>query len=59
MDNTFNYSDERFADIQMLRYRIDGFDELDAKRKAYVYYLAKATLAGATSPPINMEGSTS
>lgn len=46
MDNTFNYSDERFADIQMLRYRIDGFDGLDAKRKAYVYYLAKATLAG-------------
>lgn len=46
MDNTFNYSDERFADIQMLRYRIDGFDELDAKRKAYVYYLAKATLSG-------------
>ena len=40
MDNTFNYSDERFADIQMLRYRIDGFDELDAKRKAYVYYLS-------------------
>ncbi len=46
MDNTFNYSDERFADIQMLRYRVDGFDELDAKRKAYVYYLAKATLSG-------------
>lgn len=46
MDNTFNYSDERFADIQMLRYRIGGFDGLDAKRKAYVYYLAKATLAG-------------
>ena len=46
MDNTFNYSDERFADIQMLRYRIDGFDELDAKTKAYVYYLAKATLSG-------------
>lgn len=46
MDNTFNYSDERFADIQMLRYRVDGFDGLDAKRKAYVYYLAKATLSG-------------
>ncbi len=46
MDNTFNYSDERFADIQMLRYRIDGFDGLDAKRKAYVYCLAKATLSG-------------
>lgn len=46
MDNTFNYSDERFADIQMLRYRVDGFDGLDARRKAYVYYLAKATLSG-------------
>lgn len=46
MDNNFNYSDERFADIQMLRYRVDGFDGLDAKRKAYVYYLAKATLSG-------------
>lgn len=46
MDNSFNYSDERFADIQMLRYRVDGFDELDARRKAYVYYLAKATLSG-------------
>ncbi len=46
MDNNFNYSDERFADIQMLRYRVDGFDELDVKKKAYVYYLAKATLSG-------------
>ena len=46
MDNTFNYTDERFADIQMLRYRVDGFEKLDARRKAYVYYLAKATLSG-------------
>lgn len=45
-NNQFNYSDERFADVQMLRYRIDGFEDLDARRKAYVFYLAKATLAG-------------
>lgn len=45
-NNSFNYSDERFADLQMLRYRIDGFEALDAWRKAYVFYLAKATLAG-------------
>ena len=45
-NNQFNYSDERFADLQMLRYRIDGFEDLDARRKAYVFYLAKATLAG-------------
>ncbi len=30
----------------MLRYRIDGFEALDARRKAYIFYLAKATLAG-------------
>lgn len=45
-NNQFNYSDERFADLQMLRYRIDGFEALDVQRKAYVFYLAKATLAG-------------
>ena len=45
-NNQFNYSDERFADLQMLRYRIDGFEDLDARRKAYVFYLAKATLSG-------------
>lgn len=44
--NHFNYSDERFADLQMLRYRIDGFEALDNRRKAYIFYLAKATLAG-------------
>jgi dipeptidyl-peptidase-3 len=44
--NNLNYSDERFADLQMLRYRIDGFEALNARRKAYIFYLAKATLAG-------------
>ena len=43
---TFNYSDERFADLQLLRYRLDGFDRLTLKQKELVYYLAEATLMG-------------
>ena len=47
-DNMENYkcTDERFADIQMLRYRLDGFDKLTAQQKALVYYLSEATLWG-------------
>ncbi len=36
----------RFADIQMLRYRLDGFDELPLLKKKLVYYLSEATLWG-------------
>ncbi len=48
MDNTqnFHYADERFADLQMLRYRLNGFEELSLDRKLYIYCLAKATLMG-------------
>lgn len=42
----FVYSDERFADLQLLRYRVDGFAGLSLNKKKYIYYLAKATLAG-------------
>ena len=42
----FSYSGERFADLQMLRYRLDGFDSLSLRQKLYIYYLSKATLAG-------------
>lgn len=41
-----NYSDEKFADIQMLRYRLNGFEQLALNQKQYVYCLAKATLCG-------------
>ena len=37
---------ERFADIQMLRYELKGFDALSLNQKLYIYYLAKATLMG-------------
>lgn len=42
----FCYSGERFADIQMLRYRLNSFESLSLRQKLYVYYLSKATLAG-------------
>lgn len=37
---------ERFADIQMLRYSLPGFQELSPRQKAYIYYLSEATLWG-------------
>ena len=30
-EDSFNYSSERFGDIQMLRYRLDGFDDFTLK----------------------------
>jgi dipeptidyl-peptidase-3 len=42
----FVYQDERFADLQLLRYRLNGFDELSLRQKTLVYYLSKATLFG-------------
>ena len=42
----FRYADERFADLQMLRYRLNGFEELSIEQKKYIYCLSKATLFG-------------
>ena len=42
----FVYQDERFADLQLLRYRLNGFDELSLRQKTLVYYLSKATIFG-------------
>ena len=41
-----NYTDERFADIQLLRYRLNGFEQLSLNQKILVYYLSEATLWG-------------
>ena len=46
MTENFCYAGERFADIQMLRYRLNGFSQLTLKQKLYVYYLSEATLWG-------------
>ena len=42
----FKYIEGRFADIQMLRYRLDGFDKLSLRQKKLVYCLSQATLYG-------------
>ena len=42
----FSYQSERFADLQLLRYRLNGFDKLSLKQKTLIYYLSKATLYG-------------
>ena len=46
MEERFIYADERFADIQMLRYRLNGFEALSLQQKKYIYYLSEATLYG-------------
>ena len=46
MEQTFNYTDEKFADLQLLRYRLPGFDALSLEQKKYIYYLSKAALSG-------------
>ena len=45
-ESEFNYTDEKFADIQMLRYKVDGFEQLDLKQQTLIYYLSEASLAG-------------
>ncbi len=42
----FNFTDIRFADIQMLRYRLNGFEQLSLRQKKLIYCLSEATLWG-------------
>ncbi|WP_295842909.1 dihydrofolate reductase [uncultured Apibacter sp.] len=42
----FNYKVDRFADIEVLRYQIPGWDKLSLNEKKLVYYLSQAGLAG-------------
>lgn len=45
-DIGFNYIEGRFADIMMLRYRLDNFDKLSLRQKKLVYCLSQAALFG-------------
>lgn len=42
----FNYTVEQFADLQILRYQVHGFDDLTLNQKELVYYLSQAALQG-------------
>ena len=45
-NNNFNYSVDRFADIEVLRYQVPGFEDLSLQQKELVYYLTEAALNG-------------
>ena len=42
----FDYTVEQYADLQILRYRVPGFEDLSLKQKELVYYLTEAALQG-------------
>lgn len=46
VEEQFNYTVEQFADLQLLRYKVHGFEELPLKQKELVYYLSEAALQG-------------
>ena len=43
---SFDYTVEQFADLQLLRYKVHGFEELPLEQKKLVYYLSEAALQG-------------
>ncbi len=45
-EHIFNYVVDQFADLQVLRYRVTGFDSLTLQQKKQVYYLSEAALQG-------------
>lgn len=42
----FDYIAESFADVQVLRYEVPGWDQLTLKQKEFIYYLSEASLSG-------------
>lgn len=45
-EKDFDYTADRFADIEVLRYQVEDFDKLSLDEKKYVYYLTEAALWG-------------
>jgi dipeptidyl-peptidase-3 len=45
-NNKFNYVVDRFADIEVLRYKVPGFENLSLNQKKLIYYLTEAALWG-------------
>lgn len=46
MSENFNYIVEQFADLQLLRYRVAGFENLSLRQQELIYYLSEAALEG-------------
>ena len=45
-NSNFSYSVDRFADIEVLRYQVPGFEDLSLQQKELIYYLTEAALNG-------------
>ena len=45
-DKAFNYTVDKFYDLEILRYQVPGFDELTLQQKTLAYYLSEAALQG-------------
>ena len=45
-DKPFNYTVDKFYDLEILRYQVPGFDELTLQQKTLAYYLIEAALQG-------------
>ena len=45
-NSNFNYSVDRFADIEVLRYQVPGFEDLTLQQKELIYYLTEAAING-------------
>lgn len=45
-NSNFEYSVDKFADIEILRYQVDGFEQLTLQQKELIYYLSEAALEG-------------
>ena len=45
-EEAFDYTVEQFADLQLLRFKVHGFEELPLEQKKLVYYLSEAALQG-------------
>ncbi len=45
-DDNFNYVVDQFADIEILRYKVPGFEDLSLQQKQLIYHLTEAALAG-------------
>ncbi len=44
--NDINYSINKFSDIKILKYTVDGFENLCLNKKILIYYLSQAALSG-------------
>ena len=46
LKDDFQYNLEQFADISILRYKVEGFEDLNPRQKEMIYYLSQSALAG-------------